>query len=60
MSSKLERFAVYEYVLGSKDLNQALDRLTLIGIETEDEELFHYTEELRGLVIDMKGILWKK
>lgn len=56
---KLERLTVYEYVLESKDLNEALDRLTNIAIDTEDDELFKYTWDLRDMVIDMKEILWK-
>jgi hypothetical protein len=54
----LARFAIYEHVLSSKDLNQALDRLTDIAITTDSDSIFSYTEDLRSLVIDSKEILW--
>jgi len=56
--NQLSRDTIREAVLAAKDLNAALDMLTTIGIDTDNDDIFHYTEDLRELVIDKQELIW--
>lgn len=56
--TKDDRIFLLNQVTRSGNLKEALDFLTDVIINTEDEEIAKYTELLRSLVIDKEEVIW--
>jgi hypothetical protein len=48
--------AIRDYILAIKDEEKALHELTSIALETNEQAIFDYTEELRHLLVENNAI----